>query len=283
MRNWDSNSYSDNENINSCTEKNEMHFKDALKIANKLQIPLHRVSFESFYWTEVFKSKFIEPLSQGSTPNPDIWCNREIKFGVLWEWALKNGPFDLLATGHYANIEEEKIGKIKDENNKDKSDIKEFSLQKATDLSKDQTYFLAQIKREMLSKITFPIGKLRKHSQVANLAIEAGLEWLVSKKESMGICFIEPRNKKSFLDEFIDPFTISPNNQNNPNHQTNKDIEGESEFDQKGRSMVREKEKENARNGLIFDYETKRELGYHHGIHHYTIGQCARLQGQQSK
>lgn len=238
MRNWDNNSCSNANGGNSCMTN--VHYQDAVRVANKLCIPLHRTSFESSYWTEVFESKFLGPISRGWTPNPDVWCNREIKFGALWKWANDNGPFDFLATGHYANINIEKEGK----DNSGSLFLPFPSLHKAVDLSKDQTYFLAQIKREILPRIMFPVGKLKKKTQIVNLAIEAGLEWLTRKDESMGICFIEAKNKNSFLNEFIDP---------------------------------------NERRGPIVDYENGRQIGFHHGSHLYTIGQCIRLHSQQSR
>ncbi len=154
--------------------------KDALKVALKLKIPFRVLDFKRQYRKRVMDLTYRE-FAAGRTPNPDILCNREIKFGLFLDWAMKHGPastrsrsstrggFDFLATGHYAQIK----------NNK---------LYQSADKDKDQTYFLALLKEKQLRRVLFPIGNLLK-SQVRLEAKKRGLPvW--NKKDSTGICFI---------------------------------------------------------------------------------------------
>src|SRR3989344_9449590 len=141
--------------------------KDALKVALKLKIPFKVLDFKSQYRKKVV-DWFYKEYEKGRTPNPDIVCNQEIKFGIFYDWMEKNG-FDFMATGHYARVNEGK-------------------LLRSTDENKDQTYFLALLKEKQLKKVLFPIGHLTKDI-VRKEAKKRGLPvW--GKKDSTGICFI---------------------------------------------------------------------------------------------
>ncbi len=140
---------------------------DALKVAIKLGIQFQVLDFRKEYREKVIEY-FYREYEVGRTPNPDIMCNREIKFGIFYDWALSQG-FDFVATGHYCRI----VGE---------------TLQRARDESKDQSYFLWQIPQDHLSHILFPLGEMLK-SEVRTKARELGLH-TASKPDSMGICFI---------------------------------------------------------------------------------------------
>lgn len=173
MKNWeqdDSDSY--------CSA--EADFADAKSVANQLQIPLHTVNFAREYWDRVF-SYFLNEYELGRTPNPDVLCNKEIKFKAFLDHALTLGA-DFIATGHYAKVRNGQLFKAKDRN-------------------KDQTYFLHAVDAAALSKTLFPVGDYPK-SEIREIAREAGLI-THNKKDSTGICFIGEKRFKSFLSEFI--------------------------------------------------------------------------------
>ena len=160
-------------------------YADVVRVCEKLDIPYYSVDFIEEYKTQVF-DHFIEEYQLGYTPNPDVLCNREIKFKVFFERALLLGA-DFLATGHYCQ-------KTQDENG-------EFTLLKGVDPLKDQSYFLYTIKSEILSKVLFPIGHLPK-TEVRKIAEKYDLA-TKNKKDSTGICFIGERNFKNFLSNYI--------------------------------------------------------------------------------
>ena len=176
MQNWQS------EPGEVCTS--EIDFKDASKICDKLDIPLHRANFSDEYWDRVF-TNFLSEHEKGRTPNPDILCNREIKFKSFLDYALKIGA-DLIATGHYASTV-------------DKNGI--TYLARAVDITKDQTYFLHEVSSKEFSKTIFPLSNMKK-DDVRKLAMRLGLV-NAEKKDSVGICFIGERNLKDFLGRFI--------------------------------------------------------------------------------
>lgn len=155
-------------------------FEDAQKVAGLLEIPLYSVNFVKEYWDRVF-SQFLTELKAGFTPNPDILCNREIKFQAFFEKAMGLGA-DFLATGHYCQT-------------------KEGSLLKGSDPEKDQSYFLYTLKREILEKVLFPVGHLPK-AEVRAIAKKRGLP-THDKKDSTGICFIGKRNFKEFVHSYL--------------------------------------------------------------------------------
>ena len=176
MQNWQT------EAGEECTS--EIDFKDASKVCDLLDIPLHRANFADEYWDRVFK-EFLSEHEKGRTPNPDILCNREIKFKSFLDYAIKIGA-DLIATGHYANL------KIIDNST---------YLTRAIDLDKDQTYFLHEVKENEFKKCIFPLSKYTKN-EVREIAKKHKLP-IADKKDSVGICFIGERNLKDFLNKFI--------------------------------------------------------------------------------
>ena len=158
--------------------------KDAQTVCDQLNIPLHTVNFAEDYWQRVF-THFLHEYSQARTPNPDVLCNKEIKFKAFLDYALTLGA-DFIATGHYARVEmKNKIG----------------MLYKAKDRSKDQTYFLHAIEPTALAKTLFPVGDYLK-TQIREIASHLGLA-THAKKDSTGICFIGEKRFKSFLNEYM--------------------------------------------------------------------------------
>lgn len=158
--------------------------KDALQVALKLGIPFKVLDLRIEYREKVVKY-FIDEYREGRTPNPDINCNRDIKFGLLFEYMIQNG-YDYLATGHYARVSVQRT-----------ADSVQNVLQRPLDLSKDQTYFLWQVSREKLNKILWPLGNVEK-SWVRQRAHELGLP-NADKPDSMGVCMIGELNVSDFL------------------------------------------------------------------------------------
>lgn len=188
MRNWDAmanGDYLGNPTINDDRCPQEKDYQDAQKVAEKLGIQLLRVDFIKEYWDNVF-SFFISEYESGRTPNPDILCNKYIKFDAFLEFAKKNG-FDLIAMGHYAK-RVEKDG--------------HFYLEKCYDQNKDQTYFLSQINEDQIKSCLFPLGDIDK-TEVRRIAHELDLESVMDKKDSTGVCFIGERNFREFLKNYI--------------------------------------------------------------------------------
>ena len=177
MKNWEE---KDDDGV--CTS--ERDWADARSVCEKLGIPYYSVNFAKDYWDRVF-THFLEEYRRGRTPNPDVLCNREIKFNVFLDFAEKLGA-EKLITGHFANI--------------DRADG-EFRLLRAADENKDQTYFLYMLNQRALSKAMFPVGGLLK-SQVRDIARQAGLP-VSEKKDSTGVCFIGERNFKQFLSTYL--------------------------------------------------------------------------------
>lgn len=177
MKNWD-----DTDENGVCTATED--YEDVIKVCNQIGIPYYAVNFEKQYWDKVF-SYFLEEYKAGRTPNPDVMCNKEIKFKAFLEHALKLGA-DYLATGHYARVEQTEDG---------------VKMLRGVDHNKDQTYFLNQLSQEQLSHVMFPIGDLEK-PRVREIAEEAGLA-TAKKKDSTGICFIGERNFKEFLSQYL--------------------------------------------------------------------------------
>ena len=183
MRNWDSSINNDilgNPTLQNEICPQEQDYNDALTVCQKLNIPLHRIDFVKEYWDYVF-TYFLEELKKGRTPNPDIMCNKYIKFDMFAKKAKQLGA-DYIATGHYARIQD-------------------GNLLRGCDLNKDQTYFLSQLSKKQLSNVLFPIGELEKH-EVRNIAKEYNLI-TAQKKDSTGICFIGERNFTHFLQNYL--------------------------------------------------------------------------------
>ena len=182
MRNWDS--LADGEMDGPTTSEGicpqEKDYNDAKMVCDKLGIPLYRKDFIKEYWDYVF-TYFLDELKKGRTPNPDIMCNKYIKFDQFAKEAEKLGA-DYIATGHYCRI-------------------KDGQLMKAVDDNKDQSYFLSQVSREQLKNVLFPIGDMVK-PEVRKIAKEYGLI-TAEKKDSTGICFIGERNFSNFLKNYL--------------------------------------------------------------------------------
>ena len=177
MKNWD-----EDDGTEYCTA--EADFADAQAIADKLKFPLEPINFAHEYWERVF-TQFLKQYNHGWTPNPDVLCNREIKFGLFLEYANAQGV-ELIATGHYARAETEE-GK--------------FSLHRGSDLQKDQTYFLSGVPLSKLSRCLFPLAELTK-TEVRKIAHDIGVP-VHNKKDSTGICFIGERRFKDFLARYV--------------------------------------------------------------------------------
>src|SRR3990167_4435187 len=155
---------------------------DAVKVASRIEIPFLTLDFRAEYKQKVIEY-FYKSYEEGLTPNPDILCNKEIKFGLFMDWAIKEG-FDFVATGHYARI-------------------KNNTLMRGVDNTKDQSYFLYLLNKEQLKKIIFPLGEMRK-IEVRKIAKKVGLQNF-NKPDSMGICFIGEVDIKEQLKKIIFP------------------------------------------------------------------------------
>lgn len=177
MHNWE-----EDDEDGACTAVAD--YEDVKRVCNKLQIPYYSVNFAKEYMERVF-SYFLAEYKAGRTPNPDVLCNREIKFGPFLDYAKKLGA-DYIATGHYAKIE-----------HKDGTHYLMTSL----DQNKDQTYFLNQLSQEQLEMVLFPLGDTLK-PKVRELALELELN-TATKKDSTGICFIGERKFKDFLKTYL--------------------------------------------------------------------------------
>lgn len=177
MKNWD-----DTDEFGVCTATED--YNDVIRVCNQIGIPYYAVNFEKQYWDKVF-TYFLDEYKAGRTPNPDVMCNKEIKFKAFLEHAMNLGA-DYLATGHYAQVV------LRDG---------EYKMLRGLDENKDQTYFLNQLTGDQLSKVLFPIGELEK-SKVREIALEANLA-TATKKDSTGICFIGERNFKGFLSRYL--------------------------------------------------------------------------------
>jgi len=177
MKNWEED---DDEQYCAATED----LADALAVCDQLGIHLHSVNFSSEYWDNVFEY-FLAEYRAGRTPNPDIMCNKEIKFKAFLEHALRLGA-DYIATGHYARID---------------TVAKNYRLLTGLDRHKDQSYFLYTLGQKQLSHTLFPLGGMQK-SDVRKIAAKAGFI-NHAKKDSTGICFIGERKFSEFLNRFI--------------------------------------------------------------------------------
>lgn len=178
MKNWE-----EDDKKNFCSAAQDL--SDAEDVCKKLNIHLHKINFSKEYWEKVFENFLIEH-KKGKTPNPDVLCNKEIKFKIFFDYSIKELQADYIATGHYAQIKK-KNGK--------------YYLLKGIDLNKDQTYFLYTLKSVQLKNILFPIGSLQKN-KVRKIAKKIGLN-VAEKKDSTGICFIGPKKINNFLNRYI--------------------------------------------------------------------------------
>ena len=187
MRNWDSmaeDDFAGNPTINDPVCPQEADWMDARSVADALGLPLLRIDFIKEYWDDVFHT-FLEEYKKGRTPNPDILCNRYIKFDSFMKFAQEKG-FDTVATGHYAKMSQENGHNV---------------ICKADDRNKDQSYFLAEIHRKVLDHVMFPLGNITK-PEVRAIAEELELS-IAKKKDSTGICFIGERHFREFLSNYL--------------------------------------------------------------------------------
>ncbi len=188
MRNWDSatnNDFLGNPDFNSDVCPQEKDYQDAMKVAEKLGIELKRVDFIEEYWEYVFKY-FLAEYAAGRTPNPDLMCNKEIKFKAFLKYAMDLDA-DWIAMGHYARtIHDPEKGSF---------------LLRGVDSNKDQTYFLALLSQKQIEHALFPIGDIEK-KEVREIANKFDLA-TAKKKDSTGICFIGERNFKEFLKNYL--------------------------------------------------------------------------------
>lgn len=176
MKNWD-------EEDDQCPAAQD--YQDVISVCSHLDIPYYTINFADKYYDNVFRD-FLEGLQMGITPNPDIFCNKEIKFKVFLEKAMELGA-DYLATGHWA--------KIASKNGR-------YELRKAADGNKDQTYFLYTLQEEQLAKVLFPLQDMTK-PEIRELAKQVGLT-THDKRDSTGICFIGKRKFKDFIQQYIE-------------------------------------------------------------------------------
>lgn len=177
MNNWE-----ETDDNGCCTA--ETDYADVRRVASAIGIPYYGVNFAKEYYDRVFRY-FLDEYEKGRTPNPDVLCNREIKFGPFKRYAEELGA-DYIATGHYCGIKHENGVHY---------------LMKAKDQNKDQTYFLNQLSQEQLSNVLFPLQDLTK-PEVRKIAEKYGLA-TAEKKDSTGICFIGERNFRKFLMNYI--------------------------------------------------------------------------------
>lgn len=188
MKNWDI-----ADETGRCTTDADR--EDAQFVCDHLKIPLMEVNFVKEYWNDVFSS-LLKDYESGYTPNPDVLCNKHIKFKCFFDHAINNLGGDAIATGHYAktclydNLENEWANEG-------------VKLMLPYDKWKDQTLFLSQIPQKALQKTVFPLGDLHK-DVVKKIATSIGLEKIAKKKESMGICFIGSRNFHKFIEQYIE-------------------------------------------------------------------------------
>jgi tRNA-specific 2-thiouridylase len=178
MKNWE-----EDDNDDYCAAAEDL--ADAQQVADKLDITLHTINFAAEYWDNVFEF-FLAEYAAGRTPNPDIMCNKEIKFKAFLEYAAEDLGADYIATGHYVQRQEQQ-GK--------------FQLLRGYDNNKDQSYFLYTLSHEQVAKTLFPVGDIAK-PKVREIAAELGLI-THNKKDSTGICFIGERKFTDFLAQYL--------------------------------------------------------------------------------
>ncbi|KMT65288.1 tRNA 2-thiouridine(34) synthase MnmA [Catenovulum maritimum] len=183
MKNWE-----EDDTDEYCAAAEDL--KDAQAVADKLGVELHTVNFASEYWDNVFEY-FLAEYKAGRTPNPDIMCNKEIKFKAFLEFAAEALGADYIATGHYVQRR-----MITDENGQT-----HWQMLRGLDNNKDQSYFLYTLAEEHVAQTLFPVGGLEK-PEVRKIAEEQGLV-TAAKKDSTGICFIGERKFKDFLQQYL--------------------------------------------------------------------------------
>jgi len=239
MRNWHDDSVTLN---NECPWIDDSN--DAQLVAEKLDIPFQTIDFSEVYKQRIVDYMFSE-YEKGRTPNPDILCNREIKFDVFLETAMKLGA-DFVATGHYCRKQEIETeqGKV-------------YKLLSGKDENKDQSYFLCQLTQEQLSKALFPIGELQK-SEVRQIAKEQALV-TAEKKDSQGLCFIGKVKLPDFLQQQLKPLE-------GPIMQ----VEADSDIFQRATATDSLLDKSRP---FAIEKANMKQVGTHSGAHFFTVGQ----------
>ena len=224
---------------------------DAMSVAETLNIPYQTIDLSKEYKERIVDYMFAE-YQKGRTPNPDILCNREIKFDIFLKAAMQLNA-DYVATGHYCR---------KETINLDGKEI--FQLKAGLDKNKDQSYFLCQLNQEQLSKALFPIGHLEK-SEVRKIASEAGLS-TAEKKDSQGLCFIGKVKLPEFLQQQLKPKKgdIIEIDQEQPLFKANKEFNKDNTSLEALQSLSRD---------YIYTPEVGEKVGEHNGAHYFTIGQ----------
>lgn len=235
MRNWNDESVIIDDDCPWIEDSN-----DALQVAEILGIPFQVIDFSKEYKERIVDYMFSE-YKNGRTPNPDILCNREIKFDLFLKKAIEIGA-DFVATGHYCRKEEVIINGSKIQR-----------LLAGKDTTKDQSYFLCQVNQFQLSKTLFPIGDMQK-KEVRKLAKEIGLN-TAEKKDSQGLCFIGKVKLPTFLQQFLKP-------------KTGKVVEIDS-----NNSMYHKENITNKFESFKYSSSMGKVIGEHNGAHYYTIGQ----------
>ncbi|XP_064483371.1 mitochondrial tRNA-specific 2-thiouridylase 1-like isoform X2 [Ornithodoros turicata] len=182
MKNWDS-----QDDDAECSLDADL--EDAHYVCKNLNIPFKVVNFVKPYWHHVFSTMLLEYQS-GITPNPDILCNKKIKFDAFYKYAMKDLRSDAIATGHYARIAQLPNGDVR--------------LLRGIDTQKDQTFFLSQVEQVPLQNVIFPVGELKK-SEVKSIASGIGLEKFAKKRESTGICFVGRTDFQVFINKYVEP------------------------------------------------------------------------------
>jgi len=235
MRNWNDESVIIDDDCPWIEDSN-----DALQVAEILGIPFQVIDFSKEYKERIVDYMFLE-YQNGRTPNPDILCNREIKFDLFLKKAIEIGA-DFVATGHYCRKEEVIINGNKIQR-----------LLAGKDTTKDQSYFLCQVNQFQLSKTLFPIGDMQK-KEVRKLAKEIGLN-TAEKKDSQGLCFIGKVKLPTFLQQFLKP-------------KTGRVVEIDS-----NNSMYHKENITNKFESFKYSSSMGKIIGEHNGAHYYTIGQ----------
>ncbi len=222
---------------------------DAMTVAEQLGIPFQTIDLSKEYKERIVNYMFAE-YKKGRTPNPDILCNREIKFDVFLKAAIQLNA-DYVATGHYCRKE------IIELNGQEI-----YNLKTGADKNKDQSYFLCQLNQKQLSKVLFPIGQLEK-SEVRTIAEKAGLI-TAKKKDSQGLCFIGKVKLPEFLQQQLKPKTGAIIEIQNQNIIYNKNKNRHDSSIETLRSLTRK---------YIYSPESGEKIGLHNGAHYFTIGQ----------
>ena len=222
---------------------------DAMLVAEKLNIPFQVVDLSKDYKEKIIDYMFDE-YSKGNTPNPDILCNREIKFDVFMDVALSLGA-DYVATGHYSRIKK---------NHNNENSIK-YELHSGIDKTKDQSYFLCQLNQDQLSKILFPIGDLRK-DEVRKIAKKNNLV-TAEKKDSQGLCFVGKVSLPDFLQQRL-----------NKKKGNVIEISGDSKlFDKKIKFVDETDRLSSLADDIDYSLNDGKIIGEHNGAYYYTLGQ----------